>query len=346
MLKARSVRCFSSALAGVLIAILYSVFVLYKQTAKQSPVSLDGGDFGEVIETDEFVWPIKIQNHTNDTLVIDHFVASCACASVSPRQLIIEPRTFATCRLEMDLTKLCGNKDNREKKKVQVDLVPVITRPSLGPDVRLPITGVVVPVLALEPASITFGAVFEGHALANKVQITSSVLLESLDAVCHAKGWSCTVSKTGASTFELLLVTNEYISPGPLAFQLSLVPKNATLSKSLRYSVPVNGLVVSEFTASPPALLLGRRKIGTTYHENVVLASRDGKPCQVTHITCALPDTAVCPLGAVSRSAKEFKIDQVALYAGKQTGHVTFQLTNQDGMRRTLVLPIEYYGVP
>jgi hypothetical protein len=341
---------------GAFAAVLCAIGITFSARGKAPGliVAADSLGFGEIIETNNFVWPVKLYNNTDDTLVIQGFVISCACISIIPEELSIGPKSFSTCYAHMDLTSLslCGDAAKTQKRYVKVNVEPIVRRiplpsspsPSSRPS-PFTITGTVIPVLQFEARTIGLGRIQEGQAILKAVKVKSDFSLDNLDARCEAKGWSCSVSSSGASDFLLTVACNDYIPPGPLGLKITLQPTSKQVSSSVRYEIPVNGYVVSEFTASPPALMLGRRTLETKHHESVVLSAPDGKPFDIVTIASDSPDTVIQPNDTSGPNQKRFEIEQLASLPGRQMRTVRFHLLRHDKVQRTLVLPIEY-GLP
>jgi hypothetical protein len=239
-------------------------------------------DFGTVAKGGQFLHTFKLHNPYGVTLQITTKV-ECNCVTVTPKQLVLEPKQNGDLNITMDTTRFVGNKN--------VHIEAFVNGPGgFNSQATLLVTAQIRADLVLNPGQINLGTLKSGQAAtaqtldveyagATNFQITEVVdnnapvkvtykeLYRQPGAGGNRIGYRVTAElKEGASAGgfrqEVFLRTNDPAGP--------LLP------------IPVEGFVQASLSAVPNTLEVGSLKLGDEKLQRVMV--RGGQPFRIIGI--------------------------------------------------------------
>ncbi|MCI0739998.1 MAG: DUF1573 domain-containing protein [Gemmataceae bacterium] len=309
-------------------------------------------DFGEVWEDSAFSWKFMVHNPTPKEINIVRFHPSCNCLAISPNSARIAPKATTQITVKLDLSAAvakfdCGKLAQSPGESIDVSERITPETDGIGPiHTSWKVTGKVRRSLGFESRFVNFGLVKENQALHTCIKVTSGTTIDGLEAECKHPGWSTSVARGDASSEYIIRVfSQEYLAPGPFEFSTTIRPIAKSLGSPPRYDFTLRGIVVSEFRASPPALLLGPVRLGTTVRETLTLLPPNQNPFQIVDIQTDSRDTRVLLTPGFSGQDRQVSIEQLISLNGKQQRTVAFTILTSEKQRNILVFPIEYHGL-
>ncbi len=305
---------------------------------------------GEILETEGLQHSFTIKNTTEEEVAIRGYNAYCNCTSIQPELLVIPPGGTADVRLTVHLL-LGPARDKTEERVVPVAwrLVPKAHPESAADPDGWTFRAFVHRVLDFDPAQLNFGSLQEGEAVPPRTLLVKAVRpVAALEAKSLSDAVPVEVVKSDQppNAFAVKVAPSSTLPPGPFRHELVLVPKNPSPERLPTYRLTVQGLVIPEYQAVPPALHLGARSVGDTMAETLVLVSAHKRPFEVIDVEASSSDTVVEPDPKVHPHGAQFRVSQRIGETGPRTSNIKFSVRKADGGMATIPLPISYVGLP
>lgn len=307
-------------------------------------VPLDNFDFGEVWEASRFRWTLPMTNNSKRAIQVDGFDASCNCISVDPSSFVLRPGAVTNVELTMDLT---SKVDTRPLRDFSVRLSPKPVNPQL-PRVAWVLSGKVRKVVTFEPNVVYFGEIIrERFPAETTVEVIHIAQFDDLRVTCDAEFLSVRASPdspTGKTRLSLLLSDRTKLPIGQFTHHVNLTPVSSHGISYPEQSLLLRGCIQESVQLVPSSLAIGLAKVGESTSHDVVVQSCIDKGFQVDGIDYDEKSIRVLPLATESAQSKQYRVFQLAIGPGAQTGKIVFKIRTQDGRKMSLELPYSYYA--
>jgi hypothetical protein len=333
---------------------------LHRAKAEQESLVVNPSalDFGEPWEDAGFVWEVPITNRGSSDVRVVEFEGSCACLAIEPKSLTVPAGETRSVRLTIDLT------INPQRAAREGDAAPRAENPvrdfSLQVAVRLQgphgetmppvvwtLQGRVRTVLTVEPRTVSFGdSLIQGQPFPSRsVTVTAHTRLQDLDVVCKPDLVSAQLERVPGdhAKYELTIRPRGDVPVGPFQCSIFLQPRHGEGPLPC-VLLPVDGRVLADIQAFPPAVNYGAGRMGGKLSETVVLRSWSSTPFEVERVEQEMPGAAV-ELVKGEAAEKRFRITQVVKKEGDQSGTVRFHVRPKGGEVRVILVPLGYLGV-
>ncbi len=293
-------------------------------------------NFGNVWETDRFVWEFPIHNRSDRDIQISGFQTSCACVSIKPKSGVALARSTLKISLLLDLRAAAQGAD----RPFEQTIVAISDR---GP-VEWKVRGNVRRAISLAPSVVNLGRTYVGGPTLQAQFIASAHLpLQKLLATSESPSLSTTVKEKGGQTYQIDLNLKRRAPAQVINTKLILEAYGVNGQKLSRTEVPVRGLVQDDIQATPGTIALGVARIGTTYRETIRLSSSSGKLFRILRIDHA----RTISIKQVDKNpeAQLFEVSVTPDAIGNCSQRISF-IIFWEGTGETfdLVLPVVWYG--
>ena len=261
-------------------------------TAADSPLEIEGLDFGEAWSQPAFPWKLILRNSSPSPLLIEHVETSCECTDVSPRSATIAAGESLSLHL---MLKLARSEPDVGPREFAVDLTFRFKGESAQPAMAT-LRGKVLPSpIQADPERISLGevvitdAVTYKHSVAIRFDHDPSTLKARTDASVRAR---IHLEEGDPMAFirQLSIQVTPDILPGPFSFLVGLGALDADRHPGLALYLPVHGEVVDDVRAIPSSLMLGARPVGEEFQLDISFQSRTGREIRSFELLDAPPN--------------------------------------------------------
>ncbi len=307
---------------------------------------MSGLQFGEVWEDTAFPWTLQVHNTGRKPIRIASFSHSCSCATIEPRSLVIPAGETHELKLTIDLADTDVGSDE-PTRQFRLQLWPQL---ELGGSVRYEWTvrGVVRKPVRLGQKWLDVGEVPEGNQpiLPKRATVKALIPLRQLTVSCTSSAFQAVVRHRPGdlSVFDLEVAPCRTLPPGPIKFDIVVVPELPDGKRLSPKRLPVVGYILSDIKASPPEGVFGARSVGETVEETVTLHSLTGQTFAVSGVTAEGEGLSVRRL-EVETGEPTFQIQQRITKPGEQTSSVVFMVRLADGVKKEINFGVCYRGL-
>ena len=329
------------------------------RSVERAPLEVvrDTLDFGTVSPQPGYQHTIICRNTTAYPIRVTELSASCGCASIEPESFLLPAGAQQSIRLTLDLAP--ANADVSSFGTTDFAVTVFANYQPVPGDVRDPspiarstwaVTGKVLHVLRLSMTEVHFlgsDRLRYGRAHSSMtVKVHSRDRLDELVATCIPELAEIAVSPSGDSgrKFDLIIVPNTNLPPGPFEFRVNLKPVAEGRELS-GVSVPVVGRVEDDIRGGPAVVSLGSGPIGCVLEYVVCLHSTSDTPFAVLTSECELQNSQVVEIPEMENETRRtYRITCRVGKAGSNNGTCRFQVM-QRGETRWIRIPITRYGI-
>lgn len=314
-------------------------------------------NFGEVWEDQAFRWELPVQNRGLTQLRVTEFASNCACLSIEPPMMEIEPGETRSAQLKLDLSYRTNSADaNKETSKtddgqVRTFTLRIAAKVQTGNGTMLPsavwtIWGKVRPVLTVDPRAITFGdSLIVGQPRPTRsLKIRTYVALDELRGKCDPDCATVQVSQfpDDRSNYIVTIRPGGELKAG--SWKTSIVLEPRTAKESLpRVVIPAEARVLEDIQTTPVSISFGAHRLGQMVHETIVLRSWRGAHFEVARVECEGKDLTASPM-KMDPALKEYRVMQRITALENQRGGVRFHVRAAGSEVQVLTVPVNYFG--
>lgn len=321
--------------------------------ATESPLEIEGLDFGEAWEQPAFPWEIKLRNRTASPLVIQQVQTSCECTDLSPRFVTLPPNGEQVMQLTL---KLLGSESELLPREFDVNLTFEFAD-GKTPMQTVVLHGEVLPIpIRIESRQLNLGEIVISNdsSFERSVRLSSRVELPTPTVTCapsELAALSLIDLPNSQTDKDLRITLQRELAVGPLALDVCLKyprPLDQMDQNPMILMLPFRGDVVGDVEAIPRTVLLGALPVNSTIDEVVTFQSRTGRmmkswsPETIPEgFELSLVESAALPASYVT-----MRLVGKVPATGEQTPEIVlqFQVEGFDRPVRTTVL-VSYHGI-
>jgi hypothetical protein len=205
--------------------------------------------------------------------------------------------------------------------------------------------------IALDPPGLHFGdELVRGQSFSAKtVRVFCDKSVADLSLSYNSSSLSVNLQRPieKEKTFQLIVGPKNTLPVGPFKFDVVIFPVNSKKQTAHKKGFHVEGRVLDDVQTIPVAMRLGPREKESYGQAQVVLRSVGKKPFIVKAFGTTSSSLEVSPFSSQPTDGVAFAIRQTISNLGHQETHVTFSVESDGAKeRRTIVLPVFYYGLP
>lgn len=309
-------------------------------------VNPDQLTFGNQWETNSYRHRFHVENQTATEITIARFETSCSCAGVKPSKIKLGPYDSANLEVELDLRKLGPLSPRSESRRVSFWVQPIVQN-STGkarPDKTWVFQGTVMPSVRVENPILTFGT--HSHLdISSRVRTTRVHCLvpnSDLRIQCFTThgGLTAKAKAVTKSAHEITVEWTGSFVPGEHRARLVL----QTGDEIPPYTVNLARTVLSDIQASPPAILLGSRRVGEAVTETVTLHSLTGRKLTLHEVRSG--DRSIAIHAVHKGGPPSFEVRCLIPKLGsKQATVQAIIVTDSEKKKEEIELPVAWTGM-
>ena len=323
-------------------------------TAADSPLEIEGLDFGEAWEQPVFPWVIALRNRTEHPLTVQQVQTSCECTVVESQPVTLAPGQSQPLRLFLDIA---PPEPQPLPRDFSVDLTFRFRDDHHPPLTAVPLTAVLRGRVLANPITVDPRDLNMGEAVVTNPSTYERTIPLSLGAAAPQLQAAVEPdvpvqveyeAANGSTSAELRISIDRDVPPGPFQFLVSLKTPTGDAPRRLALYLPVHGVVVDDILAVPSRLMLGARPVGHEFVEDVSFQSRTGRPIQSADVLDAPAGWELKPHDDVAsgRHSASFRLSGTIEQTGRQKLELRVQFTFiEDDRPVVATLPIEYYAL-
>ena len=300
-------------------------------------------DFGETWENPRFEWTLPIENRREQDVRIRDFTFSCTCLSTEPRSLVIPAGETRDVKLTLDLVDREVKGRPQEGRDFKVTIWPRLDGESSRSG-SWTIAGRVRTAIYFDKPVLDLGRHSElAQPLPlQKVKVMSLIPLKGIMSKTDSQVLEVSTSAVPADPcrFELV-VSPKKLPVGQVGLEVVIVPQLSDGQELPGIPLKISGWLVSDFQASPPAVVLGSRQIGELAEERVSLYSLTGRSFDITDVSVNGEGLAA---GLLLTQEPTYLLKQEILKQGHQRTRVLFRLKTANG-NADVEVPVSYLGL-
>lgn len=273
-----------------------------------------GHDFGAVPRSAKVEFPFVVTNLYDAEVHIASVHASCGCTQPRIVNDTLKPNEQGSIIAEFNTRAFTGQHSAR--------VTVTIDRPQFA-QVVLDVRGYIRTDIVLDPGQVNLGSVATGQSAAKKIRINHAGRSDwQITGVSSNSPFlTATVAEISRTadrvSYELDVQLKEGAPAGYLKDQLQVT----TNDRRAQFPVIVEGLIVSELTVSPSALMLGTLQPGQKVTKQIVV--KGIKPFKVVDVHC---DNPAFTFQAPQDEAKIVHLVPVTFEAGSNVGKVNAKI--------------------
>ncbi len=278
--------------------------------------------FGEVWETDRFVWRMTIENRGNEACAVESLSGSCACQRFTPQRFTLGPGEKQQIELALDLRNGASHADVEPVREFGVTFWATVrgrNRPSywsLKGQVRSAFRC---------PDRIDLGMVSE-LCVPGPTFRFPLIPLTDLARVEARDGGPLLTAEVGPTgdrcRYELRVTPGSGLAKQKYQTDVELVPVRTAGDTLPSVRVPVAFEVAGDVEAMPDVIHFGAQDVGEAVRDAVTLRSHSGRPFVVRSIRMEGDGLAVRPVDQPGLAT--YEVMQTAARPDLQSGRVVF----------------------
>ncbi|MCS6851372.1 MAG: DUF1573 domain-containing protein [Gemmataceae bacterium] len=233
-------------------------------------------DFGSVPRGSTLTHPFRLTNNTGQTVQIASIRVSCGCVSAMALQGQIPPGGSTVVLAQMDTSRFSGIKN--------VTIYVQFSQPRFD-EVRLWVQANSRDDLTVTPDSLAFGQIKRGSAPSASVTVTfrGNNQAQILGASCESNYVQAKVRELRRDVIEVSYeVTAQLRADAPVGKWYTDVWLTTNNAASPKIRIPLTVEIESALTVSPPTVLLGKVKIGSSVERRVIV--RGVRPFKIVDV--------------------------------------------------------------
>ncbi len=308
---------------------------------EQPALSVDAAspDFGDALETEQFLWSLVIRNLGSVDRVVESLDGSCACLSVSPRAFSLAPGQSLRVDLKLHLSNRCTS----ESENFSVTLWPKIQGRSEMPNWVL--RGRVRTVLRPEVNVLQLGnESIRQPQIERTVKIAGLPGIERIECAAGAH-WAALVTKDSPGLFVLTLRARLPFQPRQISDTIRLKAFDAADQALPERALSITGEFVRDVVPYPRAAYFGSLGVGEAKEEEVRFSSLTGRGFRIVGVRNTSADL---PIGVSCRGTEGSDLRYVVRLAADRAGEcataLDFQVEEADGTNYVVTVPVRYLG--
>ena len=308
---------------------------------------LDGDqDLGAVYQTDDLQIQFHLVNEDKDeTFKVTSLHGGCACTTVEPESLQLDPGANATVTAHVDLD---GAFPSESLPKEFSEVVLGLGTTALGDTIplKMAVRCVVQPSYEISSGPLSFGEVVRGDTPEKGilVECLSPQAVPRMAPLSTPRGVEVTLEPSGGSGKRFRLTTR--VKPdapyGPLNGRIRFRAELAS-GPFATGSIGLTGVVVDDVYSLPSAVLLGAVPRGKSELAIVTLRSHHGETFEVIKVQPSCGSLAVRPFG-LHGGGQRFAISYTGDSSASVEESIAFTLRAGSGRQQVLELSIRGYA--
>ncbi len=276
---------------AVALTLLMGLAVITRMALQSSEIEPDVAmspecaDFGEIWETNAFLWPVKLQNISSRPVQILDFGASCRCVSIAPRKQLLHPGETATFRLILDLRSAATDAQNA--RPFAATIVPRFAY-GVHPRGGWEITGKIRQVGTLTPPEIRLRDCLIRSRRPERAtaSFVARVPIQAIVATCDPAVATVQVKQNAEhpETYEISVLPRMDMKAGHFK---SDVMVRATLPSGEQpppLLLPISGVIKEDIWSTPECIRLGVATVGTTVDARILIRSATDEAFDLKHL--------------------------------------------------------------